>query len=363
MSATIHAMSSELATTFSERVLAWSSHSGRHDLPWQQHITPYRVWVSEIMLQQTQVNTVIPYFERFMQRFATVAELAAAPIDEVLHHWTGLGYYARARNLHKAAQLIVDEDGGQFPDSVEKLEQLPGIGRSTAGAIVSIAHRQRAAILDGNVKRVLARHRAVAGWPGTSAVHKALWEISEQLTPANNSGAYSQAMMDLGATLCSRSKPNCPACPVNSDCIAYATNRIADYPGKKPNKKLPVRNAVFALIYNTDNAVLLQRNPPTGLWGGLWVPPRCEAIEQLPALIEQLGFSLHSHTVGPQQRHTFSHYHLDYSVARVAAHCQPQQVADNSEQVWYNIAGNSKLLGLPAPVVTMLKQASEPMNR
>ena len=358
MSATVDNIDGELAATFSERVLAWSSHSGRHDLPWQKSITPYRVWVSEIMLQQTQVSTVIPYFERFMQRFTTVTELAAAPTDEVLHLWTGLGYYARARNLHKAAQLITNQYDGRFPESVELLEKLPGIGRSTAGAIVSIAHSQRAAILDGNVKRVLARHRAVGGWPGTTAVHKALWQVSETLTPEDNSGAYSQAMMDLGATLCTRSKPNCYHCPVNVDCIAFSTETVADYPGKKPKKKLPVRNAIFALIRNQHGEILLQRNPPTGLWGGLWVPPRCEAIEQLPVLIEELGFTFNSYHFGPQQRHTFSHYHLDYRVADVNADYCAQQVTDNGNQVWYNIDAQSELLGLPAPVVKMLKTAA-----
>ena len=353
MSGRSSTVNAELNRSFSRRVLQWSSQHGRHDLPWQQQLSPYRVWVSEIMLQQTQVSTVIPYFERFMQRFTTIAELAAAPLDEVLHHWTGLGYYARARNLHRGAQQVVSDYGGQLPATVSELEQLPGIGRSTAGAIVSIAHGQRAAILDGNVKRVLARHRAIAGWPGSSAVHKQLWQVSEALTPAQQSGAYSQAMMDLGATLCTRSTPNCNHCPVSSDCSAYQSGTVTLYPGKKPKKILPVRERIFALI-SQQNSVLLQRNPPTGIWGGLWVPPSCESQQQLPGLLEGLGYSAEQIAIGPQQRHTFSHYHLDYRVAEVTAHHQHGQVADNPNQVWYNIAANSETIGLPAPVVTML---------
>jgi len=347
---------SQLAASFSSRVLRWSSRHGRHDLPWQQQITPYRVWVSEIMLQQTQVATAIPYFERFMARFSDVAALAAAPLDEVLHLWTGLGYYARARNLHRSAIIVVEQHHGALPATVAELEQLPGIGRSTAGAIVSIAHRQRAAILDGNVKRVLARHRAIAGWPGNSAVHKQLWAISEALTPQRRSGDYSQAMMDLGATLCTRSKPNCQRCPVADDCQAYATDRTADYPGKKPRKAIPVRQTIFVLITNVDNAVLLQRNPPAGLWGGLWVPPRCDDIGQLPDRLAGLGFELKGFTIGPEQRHTFSHYHLDYQVVEAKVIENSAAVGDSQAQVWYNVGDAGEALGLPAPVVKMLTQ-------
>ncbi len=345
-----------LAATFSKRVLRWSSRHGRHDLPWQQQITPYRVWVSEIMLQQTQVATAIPYFERFMARFSDIAALAAAPLDEVLHHWTGLGYYARARNLHRTATTVVTDYGGELPATVAELTALPGIGRSTAGAIVSIAHGQRAAILDGNVKRVLARHRAVAGWPGTAAVHQQLWQISEAVTPQRRSGAFSQAMMDLGATLCTRSKPSCHNCPVASDCLSQLSGRSADYPGKKPKKIMPVRQSVFIVIKNSANAVLLERNPPSGLWGGLWVPPRCDDSDQLAARVAELGFELTGFTLEAQRRHTFSHYHLDYRVARAEVKENPAAVGDSRQQVWYNIANPTEELGLPAPVVTLLRQ-------
>ena len=236
------------AKSFVSRVLAWYDLHGRKHLPWQQNITPYSVWLSEIMLQQTQVDTVIPYFERFTSHYPTVQALAKAPLDNVLHLWTGLGYYARARNLHKAAQKVSDEYGGQFPNTVEALCELPGIGRSTAGAIVSLAHQQPAAILDGNVKRVLARHFAISGWPGQSATANALWQVAEALNPKkpikdkngkpqNCSRAYTQVMMDLGATLCTRSKPKCNECPLANSCQAYAAGTWANYPGKKPKKR------------------------------------------------------------------------------------------------------------------------------
>ena len=208
------------STTFAPRVLAWFARHGRHDLPWQSNRSPYRVWLSEIMLQQTQVTTVIPYFERFTQRFPTLNDLALASEDDVLHLWTGLGYYARARNLHRAARQVIDQ-GGEFPRSVDDLVSLPGIGRSTAGAIMSLAFGERAVILDGNVKRVLARHNAITGWPGTSGTQKSLWAVAEQYTPRERVADYNQAMMDLGATLCVRSKPNCTSCPVAATSLSF----------------------------------------------------------------------------------------------------------------------------------------------
>ena len=259
---------------FQNAVLNWFDQYGRTNLPWQQSINPYRVWVSEIMLQQTQVSTVIPYFERFMHSYPTVDALAAAPLDEVLHHWTGLGYYARARNLHKTAQLVSSELSGQFPDNVPQLIELPGIGRSTAGAISSIAFKNQATILDGNVKRVLARFSATDGWPGKSAVVEKLWLIAETYTPLKRIADYTQAMMDLGATLCTRSSPNCEQCPLMKDCKAFKQGNPQDYPGKKPKKKLPVRTTCFLMIKNSDGALLLEQNPPAGLVGWtLGIPP------------------------------------------------------------------------------------------
>lgn len=227
------------ARQFSHQVLEWYQRYGRKTLPWQLDKTPYQVWLSEVMLQQTQVATVIPYFQRFMARFPTVSQLAAAPLDEVLHLWTGLGYYARARNLHKAAQTIVAQHGGEFPTSFEEIAALPGIGRSTAGAILSLSLGQHYPILDGNVKRVLARCYAVEGWPGKKPVENRLWQISGEVTPAEGVGQFNQAMMDLGALVCTRSKPKCELCPLSNGCIAYANHSWANYPGKKPKQTLP----------------------------------------------------------------------------------------------------------------------------
>mgnify|MGYP000846252389 CR=1 FL=1 len=341
---------------FQKAVLDWFDQFGRTNLPWQQNIDAYPVWVSEIMLQQTQVNTVIPYFEHFMQSFPTVDDLARAALDDVLHHWTGLGYYARARNLHKTAQLVVEQYGGHFPESVALLSELPGIGRSTAGAISSIAFKNQATILDGNVKRVLARFSATEGWPGKRDVVEKLWLIAETYTPHQRIADYTQAMMDLGATLCTRSSPNCEQCPLASDCIAFQQGNPRDYPGKKPKKKLPVKSAFFLMLKNSRGELLLEQNPPTGLWGGLWVPPRCETEEQLDELCLKLGADVHSQIIMAPQRHTFSHFHLDYRP--VQAHTSgtglsPNQIAEGSNQVWYN-PQKPLSLGLPAPIKALL---------
>lgn len=229
------------SSQFSQQVLDWYQLYGRKTLPWQLEKTPYKVWLSEVMLQQTQVSTVIPYFERFISRFPDICALAAAPLDEVLHLWTGLGYYARARNLHKAAQVVATQHSGRFPETMEQVTDLPGVGRSTAGAILSLSLGQHYPILDGNVKRVLARCYAVSGWPGKKEVEKCLWQLSEQVTPAAGVGHFNQAMMDLGAMVCTRSKPKCEICPLNNGCVAYATGSQASYPGKKPKQTLPVR--------------------------------------------------------------------------------------------------------------------------
>ena len=239
------------SSSFQQNILAWFDQHGRKDLPWQQDITPYRVWLSETMLQQTQVATVIPYFNAFVEKFPTIECLAQAPIDEVLHRWSGLGYYARARNLHKTAQLIVEK--GRFPDTLDELIALPGIGLSTAGAILSIAFKKSHPILDGNVKRVLTRFKAVSGWPGNSQVNKELWAISAHLTPIERVADYTQAMMDLGATICTRSKPACEDCPLESHCLARITGTVSLLPTPKPAKTLPVKQLVFLLLSNNLN--------------------------------------------------------------------------------------------------------------
>jgi len=293
--------------SFDQRVLQWFDEHGRKHLPWQQNPTGYRVWVSEIMLQQTQVATVIPYYERFMSRFPTLNALATSPIDDVLAHWSGLGYYARARNLHRCAQEVLKNHAGEMPNSLEALQALPGIGRSTAAAIVSLAHGIPEPILDGNVKRVLARHRAVKGWPGQAAVLKELWSISEAVTPRERCGPFNQAMMDLGATLCKRSKPQCPVCPVAEDCQGLATGDPTAYPGKKPKKDKPVKATVMLLIRNDADGILLEKRPPSGIWGGLWSLPEVEK--------DQWG-AVEGESV-MRFRHTFSHYHLDIDVREI----------------------------------------------
>jgi len=338
---------------FGQRLLAWFDRHGRKDLPWQRDITPYRVWVSEIMLQQTQVATVIPYFERFMARFPDVADLAAAGEDEVLHHWTGLGYYARARNLHKAAKIVRDRLGGQFPDTVEDLCELPGIGRSTAGAIVSIACGKRAPILDGNVKRVLARYFGVDGWPGETAVANELWGLAEALTPHDRVADYSQAIMDLGATQCVRSSPNCAACPFERECVAYNTGRIDELPGKKPRKAMPVRTTCMLLIENPDGEFLLEKRPETGVWGGLWSFPECapaeidSALAHYPRETRQLRLDT--------MRHTFTHFHLDITPVHIKLHEDIAMIAEPGRQCWFSPAA-PHAIGLTRPVTKLIER-------
>ena len=257
------------AKLFASKLLQWFDLYGRKDLPWQHNPSAYRVWVSEVMLQQTQVSTVIPYYQRFMTSFPSLKSLAGATEDQVLHHWSGLGYYARARNLHKTAKLLTSTLDGNFPESLEELEDLPGIGRSTAGAICAIAYQKTASILDGNVKRVLARHEAISGWPGASATTKILWRIAEKRTPKERTAAYTQAIMDLGATLCTRTKPRCQECPVKSDCKSLNAGNPESYAAKKPTKKIPTKTCFFLMIYNVSGEFILQKRKSKGLWGGL----------------------------------------------------------------------------------------------
>lgn len=339
---------SQTNPNFADRVLAWFEDHGRKHLPWQQNVTPYKVWVSEIMLQQTQVATVIPYFERFMASFPTIESLSCSPLDDVLSHWTGLGYYARARNLHKAAQQVCQHHGGVLPKTIEGLESLPGIGRSTAGAIVSLALNHRATILDGNVKRVLARHQAVQGWPGETKIHNALWDIADRFTPANNCKAYNQAMMDLGATICTRSSPSCLLCPVSADCIALKENTWQNYPGKKPKTVKPIRKTKFAIIQNAQNAIYLIRRAEQGIWGGLWCFP--EIGEEDHALTEQADKT----EALPVFRHTFSHFHLDIEPIVFTMTKSTAEIREDSG-AWVSIE-DAMLKGLAAPVVNLLKQ-------
>jgi len=325
--------------TFADHVLAWYAQHGRKHLPWQQDPTPYRVWVSEIMLQQTQVSTVIPYYERFMARFPDVITLADAPLDTVLKHWEGLGYYSRARNLHKAARTIRDQYQGEFPRTIDTVEALPGIGRSTAGAILSLACGQAHAILDGNVKRVLARFHAVAGYPGQSAVLKQLWHHAEQHLPTQNNTAYTQAMMDLGATLCTRKKPACLLCPLHADCQARRQGNPHDYPAPKPQKALPEKQTVALLLRNATGDIALEQRPPTGIWGGLWSFPEFRDTESALASLKVQPKSTQTLAT---QIHTFSHYrlHLQPLLVDLDDHTEDDVattgVMDAQRWLWYN---------------------------
>jgi A/G-specific adenine glycosylase len=342
-------------TEFAERLLDWFDNHGRKDLPWQVD-DPYRVWVSEIMLQQTQVRTVIPYYERFMQRFPDVGALADAPLDAVLDHWSGLGYYARARNLHKAAQTIRDDFGAVFPDDFDAVCSLPGIGRSTAGAILSLAFGQRHAILDGNVKRVLARHQAIDGWPGKAAVGKALWAVAEANTPTGRVSDYTQAIMDLGATVCSRSNPQCDVCPVRTDCTALAQSSVEQYPGRKPRKERPLKTTTMVLAVS-DGAVYLERRPPTGIWGGLWSLPELETGEVTDWCRDRLDVTGCDAVSWGILRHSFSHFDLDIQPVVVHIDQASRKVADSFDTTWHRL-DHAPPGGIAAPVQKLIESLS-----
>ena len=339
---------------FATRLLAWFDEHGRKDLPWQQDTTPYRVWVSEIMLQQTQVQTVIPYFNRFMDRFPDIASLAAAEQDEVLSHWSGLGYYARARNLHKAAQTLRDEHDGRFPELIDDVLTLPGIGRSTAGAILSISKGQRHAILDGNVKRVLARHDAITGWPGKTAVASELWQIAERHTPEPRVAEYTQAIMDLGATLCTRSKPVCGNCPVRDDCSALQLKAVDDYPGRKPKVIKPLRSTTMILA-KANGQIYLERRPEAGIWGGLWSLPELDGRSISDWCNEVLGSAATETVSWDVLRHSFSHYDLDIQPIVVRVESDAGKVADANARTWHRL-DDAPPGGMAAPVRKLIDQ-------
>ncbi|UJF19072.1 A/G-specific adenine glycosylase [Vibrio sp. SS-MA-C1-2] len=338
--------------SFSDRILTWYEQYGRKTLPWQQEKSSYHVWLSEVMLQQTQVATVIPYFNNFLAKFPTITDLANADQDEVLHLWTGLGYYARARNLHKTAITIRDQHQGLFPTDFEQVLALSGIGRSTAGAILSLSQKQPYAILDGNVKRVLARHFAVEGWPGKKAVENQLWQHAEELTPKTEVEKYNQAMMDMGAMICTRSKPKCQLCPIATTCQANAESRQLDFPGKKPKKITPEKQAYFLIIKYQDQ-VWLEQRPPVGLWGGLWCFPETEKdVDQL--INRKISSNIHySKKQLIAFRHTFSHFHLDIIPILVEVEQQPSVVMEANVGIWYNLTQPPEI-GLATPVQRLL---------
>ena len=335
-------------------LITWHERCGRHDLPWQRDRSPYRVWVSEIMLQQTQVNTVVPYYERFMQRFPDIQTLADAPLDDVLHLWSGLGYYARARNMHRAAQQVRDEHGARLPVSFEAIAALPGVGRSTAGAILALSRGERYPILDGNVRRVLARYFAVDGDPSAPATLARLWALSEACTPGRRTETYTQAVMDLGATVCTRRNPACERCPLARGCLARNTGRQHELPAPKRRPARPVRCSVMLALQRRDGAVLLERRPERGIWGGLWCLPQFDdaaaaedwLTERLPGVpaLQPLASIEHAFT------------HFDLVITPLLAHCSGYDGApDPAQHAWYHVSAPGAL-GLPAPILRFLQR-------
>ena len=338
-------------TTFAKRVLDWWDQHGRKDLPWQQDRTPYRVWISEIMLQQTQVGTVIPYFERFMERFPDLPSLAGANRDTVLGLWSGLGYYSRARNLHLAARQCVEQYKGALPASLEQLQTLPGIGRSTAAAIMAQAFDRPYAILDGNVKRLLARHAGIKGWTGQGAVSRKLWAESEQRLTSQRPADYTQAIMDLGAMVCVRGKPRCNQCPVSGDCHALAQNMTSELPTPRPKRVLPQKQTTMLLAVDERDRILLERRPETGVWAGLWCLPEVDDIEES---LGRHGLEEQHKKVMQTVKHRFTHYALDIKPVLVKCRHNGRAIASADRQGWFNCE-ELRELGLPQPVRHLLE--------
>jgi A/G-specific adenine glycosylase len=343
---------------FAGRLIAWHRRHGRHDLPWQGGDDPYRVWLSEIMLQQTQVATVLGYFQSFVERFPDVRSLALAPSEEVMAAWAGLGYYARARNLHACARAIVEHHHGRFPASCEALASLPGIGRSTAGAIAAFCFGERAAILDGNAKRVLARHWAIEGDPASSSVARRLWERAHlELPSAARMAAYTQAIMDLGATVCTRKQPDCPHCPVKASCLARRLDRTAELPTARARRERPVRNA-HVLIALAGQAVLLQRRDPKGIWGGLLCLPQFASKAELVRRARSLGAGIRSLVSLPPRRHALTHLTLAIE-PYLAVTDAPGPAAESDSSRWYAL-GKIDQAPLPAPHRALLREVLAP---
>ena len=340
-------------------LLAWWDGHGRKDLPWQHDPTPYRVWVSEIMLQQTQVATVLGYYDRFMNAFPDVEALARADIDRVLHLWSGLGYYARARNMHRAAREIGERFDGEFPVDIDALQSLPGIGRSTAGAILALAMDQRQPILDGNARRVLARVFGVRGWPGRTEVNRKLWSIAEACTPRHRVAPYTQAIMDLGATICTRRKTRCDDCPLRSQCVAHAEGSVAEIPAPRPKRDRPHREVVLVVVVREDGAVLLEKRPDSGVWGGLWGFPETGAIEQVGQWChKRIGVEPRRIHVRPVMQHGFTHF--DLSMTPVEAHVETpaRRAMEGDRWLWYN-RNDPAEIGVSVPVTRLLETAGQ----
>jgi len=346
------------STEFSQAMIQWYHQHGRKDLPWQLDNSPYHTWLSEVMLQQTQVATVIPYYQRFTERFPSIHDLAAATIDEVLHLWTGLGYYTRARNLHRCAQIISRQYQGEFPDTVPALEALPGIGRSTAGAILSLSMNQAAPILDGNVKRVFCRFFCIEGWSGESKVQAQLWKIAETLMASSEVKAYNQSLMDLGSNVCKRSKPLCESCPLAPQCLAYARKAQKQFPQAKPKKSIPTKHCHMLILKKPDGSLLLEQRPEQGIWGGLWSFPEFDSLENLDTYCANAGYSIIRQESLNEVKHTFSHFHL--MIQPIVCHIkkEPARIAEKA-QLWYkNNQAQTVTVGLASPVKKLIQHLS-----
>jgi A/G-specific adenine glycosylase len=342
--------------TFAPALLAWHAREGRHDLPWQLDRTPYRVWVSEIMLQQTQVSTVIPYYERFLERFPDVGALAAAPLDEVLHLWSGLGYYARARNMHRAAMRVVDEHGGEFPADFAGIAALPGIGRSTAGAILALAHDERLPILDGNARRVLARYFGVAGTGADRSGVKRLWELAERCTPHERVAEYTQAIMDLGATVCVRRRPLCARCPLATGCLARRTGRQHELPAPRHAPARGRRHAFMVVALGASGNVLLERRPESGVWGGLWCLPEFSTATAAASFANSLGATEVPRPLAALE-HAFTHF--DLTITPLLVRCAAKDaVMEEGTSLWYNVR-EPAAVGVPAPITALFSQLAD----
>ena len=348
---------------FASRLIEWQRKHGRHGLPWQG-ADAYRVWLSEIMLQQTQVATVIPYYQRFVSSFPNICTLAAATEEQVLAHWSGLGYYARGRNLHRAARIIVEKYHGEFPREFDQIIELPGIGRSTAAAICALAYHERRAILDGNVKRVLARYCGIEGWAGNKKIEEQLWTQAENLLPPPRDGGnaveatsgiatYTQSLMDMGATVCTRSRPKCALCPVQSDCIALNTDRVSALPTPRPRKIVPEKCTTFLLLMH-GNDILLEKRPGSGIWGGLWCPPQAESENEVTGFIQRNGVEVSEQIELEEFTHTFTHFKLHITPMLIRVKQKPHQV-QQAGSVWLGVE-ESLQAAIPTPVRQVLKK-------
>ena len=343
-----------MSASFAARIIAWQKAYGRNDLPWQGTRDPYPIWVSEIMLQQTQVATVIPYYLRFLARFPDAAALAAAPLDEVLRLWSGLGYYSRARNLHRAAQAIAGEHGGKFPPRFEAVAALPGVGRSTAAAICVFAFGQRHAILDGNVKRVLARFRGIKGYGGDRKIADSLWGEAQRLLPRRAVEAYTQGLMDLGATVCTRSKPRCPMCPVHGDCVAFRRGWTGKVPAPRPRKRLPHKRTLMLALMRAGE-ILLEKRPPSGVWGGMWCLPEAVRKTDIEAYcLKRFGTHVIEIDELPLIAHAFTHFKLDIRPLRLRVSALVPEAAEPGV-MWLSVE-EARGAAIPAPVRRILAQ-------